>query len=295
VATLFLVSTPIGNLGDLSPRAADTLRDVTRVLAEDTRRTRLLTERVGSSARLVSLHAHNESKRIAQLLAWLDAGEDLALVSDAGTPLLSDPGARVVRAVLDGGHSVVPIPGPSAILAALVASGLPSERFTFLGFVPRKGTERRELLERVASSAETAVIFESPQRLQALLGALAEACGPERRVAVTRELTKLHEEIIRGTLEEANAYYREHPPKGEVTVVVAPASESEHDVQRKGDLEVEARRLAAELLAEGRKPSEAAKELAVRLDLARNEAYRVVQQSIAQSTTEQSTDESASA
>ena len=282
MATLFLVSTPIGNLGDLSPRAADTLRDVGRVLAEDTRRTRLLTARVGSSARLVSLHAHNESKRIAQILAWLDAGEDLALVSDAGTPLLSDPGARVVRAVLDGGHDVVPIPGPSAILAALVASGLPSDRFAFLGFVPRRGSERRELLARVASSGETTVLFESPQRLGALLGALAEACGAERRVAVARELTKLHEEIIRGTLEEASAYYREHPPKGEVTVVVAPASEPE----RGGDPEVEARRLAAQLLAEGMKPSEAAKELAARLDLARNEAYRVVQQSTHESAEE---------
>jgi 16S rRNA (cytidine1402-2'-O)-methyltransferase len=284
VATLFLVSTPIGNLGDLSPRAADTLRDVSRVLAEDTRRTRLLTERVGSSAPLVSLHAHNESRRIAQILGWLDGGENLALVSDAGTPLLSDPGARLVRAVLDAGHVVVPIPGPSAILAALVASGLPTETFTFLGFVPRKGIERRQLLERVASSRETTVLFESPQRLAPLLEALAEGCGPGRRVAVTRELTKLHEEIVRGTLQEASAYYREHPPKGEVTVVVAPASESEHEVQRRGDLEVEARSLAAELLAGGMKPSVAAKELAARLDLTRNEAYRVVQESIELST-----------
>jgi len=278
VATLFLVSTPIGNLGDLSPRAADTLRAVGRVLAEDTRRTRVLTQRAGSTARLVSLHAHNESERIAQILGWLDAGEDLALVSDAGTPLLSDPGARVVHAALDGGHNVVPIPGPSAILAALVASGLPTERFAFLGFVPRKGSERQELMARVASSGETTVLFESPQRLGALLSALAEVCGAERRVAVTRELTKLHEEIVRGTLEEAAAYYREHPPKGEVTVVVAPASEAE----RGGDLEVEARGIAAQLLAQGMKPSEAAKELAARLDLARNEAYRVVQKCTAE-------------
>ena len=278
MATLFLVSTPIGNLGDLSPRAADTLRAVGRVLAEDTRRTRVLTQRAGSTARLVSLHAHNESERIAQILGWLDAGEDLALVSDAGTPLLSDPGARVVHAALDGGHNVVPIPGPSAILAALVASGLPTERFAFLGFVPRKGSERQELMARVASSGETTVLFESPQRLGALLSALAEVCGAERRVAVTRELTKLHEEIVRGTLEEAAAYYREHPPKGEVTVVVAPASEAE----RGGDLEVEARGIAAQLLAQGMKPSEAAKELAARLDLARNEAYRVVQKCTAE-------------
>ncbi len=278
MATLFLVSTPIGNLGDLSPRAADTLRDVRRVLAEDTRRTRILTERVGSSAPLVSLHAHNESERTAKVLEWLAAGEDLALVSDAGTPLLSDPGARLVRSVLDAGHRVVPIPGPSAILAALIASGLAGERFAFLGFVPRKGSERRNLLERVARSVETTVVFESPQRLSDLLDALEEACGQERPAAVARELTKLHEELVRGTLQELSAYYRQHPPKGEVTVVVAPATESA--AQQEGDLEVEARGLAARLLAEGVRPSAAAKELVARLALARNEAYRVVQESL---------------
>jgi 16S rRNA (cytidine1402-2'-O)-methyltransferase len=279
VATLFLVSTPIGNLGDLSPRAADTLRGVSRVLAEDTRRTRVLTERVGSTAPLVSLHAHNESERTAQVLGWLEAGEDLALVSDAGTPLLSDPGARVVRAVLEAGHRVVPIPGPSAILAALTASGLAGDRFTFLGFVPRKGADRRELLARVAASTETTVLFESPQRLDDLLEALADACGPDRPAAVARELTKLHEEFVRGTLQEITAYYRQHPPKGEVTVVVAPAAETEAKSAHE-DLELEARGLAARLLAGGMKPSAAAKELTVRLDLARNDAYRVVQESL---------------
>jgi 16S rRNA (cytidine1402-2'-O)-methyltransferase len=279
VATLFLVSTPIGNLGDLSPRAADTLRGVNRVLAEDTRRTRVLTERVGSTAPLVSLHAHNESERTAQVLGWLEAGEDLALVSDAGTPLLSDPGARVVRAALEAGHRVVPIPGPSAILAALTASGLAGDRFTFLGFVPRKGADRRELLARVAASTETTVLFESPQRLDDLLEALADACGPDRPAAVARELTKLHEEFVRGTLQEITAYYRQHPPKGEVTVVVAPAAETEAKSAHE-DLELEARGLAARLLAGGMKPSAAAKELTVRLDLARNDAYRVVQESL---------------
>ena len=274
MATLFLVSTPIGNLEDLSPRAADTLRTVGRVLAEDTRRTRILTERVGSSAKLVSLHEHNERERSPQILAWLGSGEDLALVSDAGTPLLSDPGARVVEAVLGAGHRVVPIPGPSAILAALVASGLPSERFVFLGFPPRKGGERRALLERVARSEETVVLFESPQRVVDLLEALAEACGPDRRAAAARELTKVHEEVSRGTLLEVAAYYREHPPRGEVTIVVAPASEADTTES----IQEDARQLASRLLAEGLKPSEAAKELAARLALARNDAYRVVQE-----------------
>jgi 16S rRNA (cytidine1402-2'-O)-methyltransferase len=274
VATLFLVSTPIGNLGDLSPRAEDTLRTVGRVLAEDTRRTRILTDRAGSSARLVSLHAHNERERIDKVLEWLAAGEDLALVSDAGTPLLSDPGARLVGAVLAAGHHVVPIPGPSAILAALVASGLPSARFTFLGFTERKGSERNALLDRVARSEETVVLFESPQRLGALLDDLSRSCGPDRQAAIARELTKVHEELRRGTIEELAGYYREHPPKGEVTVVVAPAQ----GVGTRADWEEEARKVAAELLAEGRKPSEAARELASRLDLARNDAYRVVQE-----------------
>lgn len=276
MATLFLVSTPIGNLGDLSPRAADTLRGVARILAEDTRRTRVLAERAGASAPLVSLHAHNERERIAKILEWLGAGDDLALVSDAGTPLLSDPGARVVEAVLDAGHRVVPIPGPSAILAALVASGLPSERFVFLGFPERKGADRRALLERVARAEETVVLFESPQRLTGLLDALADACGPTRRVVVARELTKVHEELTRGTIDEVSAYYREHPPKGEVTVVVAPAPEADS----KGERGEEARELAARLLSEGLKPSEAAKQIAGRLDLARNEAYRLVQEAL---------------
>jgi 16S rRNA (cytidine1402-2'-O)-methyltransferase len=272
VATLYLVSTPIGNLGDLSQRAIDTLKGVSRVLAEDTRRSRVLVDRAGATVPLVSLHAHNERERTERILEWLGEGEDIALVSDAGTPLVSDPGARVVSAVLDAGHTVVPIPGPSAVLAALVASGLPSERFTFLGFPERKGPGRRALLARIASSMETVVLFESPNRLVELLSDLASTCGANREVAVARELTKVHEEISRGTLAEVAGYYGEHPPRGEVTVVVAPAAGG----AGAENLEEEARSLAADLLAEGRKPSEAAKEVAARLDVARNEAYRIV-------------------
>lgn len=272
MATLYLVSTPIGNLGDLSPRAAEILRGVHRILAEDTRRTRVLAEHAGSRARLVSLHAHNETARLARILAWLGEGEDLALVSDAGTPLVSDPGGRVVSAVVDAGHRVVPVPGPSAVLAALVASGLPTERFVFLGFPDRKGKARRRLLERVAASEETAILFESPNRLVKLLEALIEAAGPERRVAIARELTKLHEEWFRGTLAEALGYYRERPARGEVTVVVGPREVAGTEEQDAG----EAERLAAELIASGVKPSEAARTLVDRLDLARNQAYRIV-------------------
>jgi 16S rRNA (cytidine1402-2'-O)-methyltransferase len=272
VGTLYVVSTPIGNLGDLSPRAADTLRDVSHILAEDTRRTRILAERAGSAARLVSLHEHNERERTDAVLGWLADQEDLALVSDAGTPLVSDPGAKLVAAVLEAGYRVVPIPGPSAVVAALVASGLPCERFTFLGFPERKGRARRELLERVAASEETVVLFESPQRLVELLHALADACGGERLVAAARELTKVHEEVRRGTMVDVAAYYETNPPKGEVTLVVAGAD----PVDRSEEVESRARQLAGELLAGGVKPSAAAKEIAERLDLARNEAYRIV-------------------
>lgn len=273
MATLYVVSTPIGNLGDLSPRAAETLRSVRTILAEDTRRTRILADHAESKAKLVSLHAHNEAERTERILEWLDAGDDLALVSDAGTPLVSDPGARVVDAATAAGHTVLPVPGPSAVLAALVGSGLPSERFTFLGFVDRKGRERIRLLRRVAESTETTVLFESPRRLVSLLKALAEVCGEDRRVAVARELTKVHEEFVRGTLAEAAAYYEERPPKGEVTLVVAPAQE--HVGQE--DSAEAARALASELLEGGARPSEVARVVSDRLGLARNAAYRIVQ------------------
>jgi 16S rRNA (cytidine1402-2'-O)-methyltransferase len=273
VATLYLVSTPIGNLGDLSIRAGETLKGVRRILAEDTRRTGVLARHVGSSATLVSLHAHNEAERTERVLAWLDEGDDMALVSDAGTPLVSDPGGRLVEAVVRHGHTVVPIPGASAVLAALTGSGLPAARFAFLGFPERKGRGRAALLRRVASSAETVVLFESPNRVVGLLEDLAGACGSGRRVSVARELTKVHEEFVRGTLVEAAGYYREHPPKGEVTLVVAPA---EADPEADEAKEERGRELARELLAEGMKPSRAAREVASRLDVPRNAAYRIV-------------------
>jgi 16S rRNA (cytidine1402-2'-O)-methyltransferase len=274
VSTLYVVATPIGNLGDLSPRAAQALTSADRILAEDTRRSRVLTEHVGARAPMVSLHAHNEAERVARVLAWLDAGETLVLVSDAGTPLVSDPGGRLVHAVVEAGHVVVPVPGPSAVLAALVGSGLAGDRFTFLGFPERKGKARAALLERVVRAEEAVVLFESPQRLVRLLEELAEACGGARRVSVARELTKIHEEFVRGTRVEAAAYYRQHPPRGEVSLVVAPAEAGSLD---SGDVEEEAARMARELLAGGAKPSEAAREITRRLALARNAAYRIVQ------------------
>jgi 16S rRNA (cytidine1402-2'-O)-methyltransferase len=275
MATLYLVSTPIGNLGDLSRRAGETLGSVGRVLAEDTRRTRTLMSHLGLTTPLVSLHEHNEAAREEKILGWLAAGEDLALVSDAGTPLVSDPGRRIVTAVVEAGHAVVPIPGPSAVLAALVGSGLPPVPFTFLGFAPRKGKERTAFLERVAASPDTTVLFESPERLKSLLAALVEACGGEREAAVAREVTKLHEEFVRGSLDELAEAFQALPPRGEITVVMAGAPEAEEAGE---DLEAAATSLARELLEEGMTPSRVAKELAGELGIPRNRAYRLAQE-----------------
>jgi len=275
MATLFVVSTPIGNLEDVTRRAVAVLEGAARILAEDTRRTRTLLEHLGLSKAVVSCHAHNEAARTGEVLGWLDAGEDVALVSDAGTPLLSDPGERLVRAVIGAGHSVVPIPGASAVTAALAASGLPATPFSFFGFVPRKGSERERLLERIAASLETVVVFEAPGRLTRLLEDLVGVCGEERRVAVARELTKVHEEFVRGTLSDARRYYGERRVRGEVTVGVEPApSPSGADVVDRAA----GRALARALLDTGASPSHAAREVAKRLGVARNEAYALVQE-----------------
>lgn len=274
MSILYLVSTPIGNLGDLSDRAKKILSTVSRVLAEDTRRTRALLSHLGISKPLVSLHAHNEASREEQILRWLDGGEDLALVSDAGTPLVSDPGARVVEAVLDADHEVVPIPGPSAILAALVASGLPSEPFSFLGFMPRKGKERADLMKRLVAALETTVLFESPERLVALMENLTEATGPDRRCAVARELTKRHEEFVRGTVSELLEHFQQNPPRGEITVVLAAAPDTETSTRVD---EEAASALALALLNQGERPSRVAREVARRLGMPRNQVYQLVQ------------------
>lgn len=270
MATVHIVSTPIGNLGDLSPRGAEALRRADRVLAEDTRRTAILMRHIGSEVPMTSVHDHNEARRVGQVVEWLAEGKRLVLVSDAGTPLLSDPGARIVEAVLAEGHEVVPVPGPSAVLVALVGSGLPSDRFAFLGFVPRKGRDRSTTLARIADSLETTVSFESPERLVRLLEALIERCGPERPACVARELTKIHETFQRGTLSELHAYYQNEVPRGEVTLVVAgaPARVTSDTVVRD-----EARRL----LDEGTPPSRAAREVARVTGVGRNRAYAIVQ------------------
>jgi 16S rRNA (cytidine1402-2'-O)-methyltransferase len=217
---LTVVATPIGNLGDLSPRAAAALREADVVACEDTRRTAVLLREAGSTAPMVPAHEHNEAARAVDLVRRALAGQRVALVSDAGMPGISDPGARIVRAAIDAGVEVTVVPGPSAVETALVASGLPPEPFVFVGFFPRRPGERRRLLDLLAPVPATVVGFESPRRVGSLLAELAER-DPERPVAVCRELTKLHEQVLRGSAAEVAAALTE-PPRGEVTVVLGP-------------------------------------------------------------------------
>lgn len=271
---LYLVSTPIGNLDDITLRALEVLKMVDVVLAEDTRRTGVMLKRFGIEARLISAHEHNESARARLVAELLGEGKKVAIVTDAGTPLLSDPGARLVASAIEAGYPVVPIPGASALLAALVASGISADRFTFYGFIPRKGGVRTELLKEIAASPHTSVIYESPHRTADLIDDLVEAAGPDRRVAVARELTKLHEEIYRAPLAEAAMHLREREVRGEIVVILEGRAEPAvpHDAAVEA-----ARTLARALLANGVAPSAVARELRQRLDVSRNDAYQLVQ------------------
>ena len=270
--TLFVVATPLGNLGDLTPRAAELLRSVPVVAAEDTRRTLALLSHLGASPTLISFHAHSDQRRLDSLLEILQTGRDVALVSDAGTPVVSDPGAELVAAVRQAGGPVVPIPGVSAVAAALSAAGLPGDRYLFLGFVPRKGSERHRLLARAAAEEWTVVLYEAPPRLVALLRDLAALTGPARRAVVARELTKIHEEIRSGTLEELAEHYDTTPPRGEITVVLAGTGEAPEPPDRTAD----AIELATDLLAQGLTRKETVRRVVDGLGLPRNDAYRLV-------------------
>jgi 16S rRNA (cytidine1402-2'-O)-methyltransferase len=226
---LDVVATPIGNLADISARARTALADADLIAAEDTRRTRALLSALGVSATLRSLNAYNESERIDELMRELCAGKSIALVSDAGTPLLSDPGFALVRAAIARGIEVRAIPGASALTAALCIAGLPLDRFAFEGFLPSRARERRERLAQLAGEPRTLVFFEAPHRIEALLGELVELFGAERRAAVARELTKVHETVYRGTLFELAATARSNADmaRGEITLVVSGAPSPE--------------------------------------------------------------------
>jgi 16S rRNA (cytidine1402-2'-O)-methyltransferase len=241
---LLVVATPIGNLGDLTARAAEALRTADLVLAEDTRRTGRLLAHVGSDAPQRSLHEHNERDRVADVVGRVAAGATVVLVTDAGTPLVSDPGLAVVRGCVDAGLPVVPLPGPSAPLAALVASGLPTDRFTFEGFLPRRGRARAERLAELADEPRTAVLFVTPHRAAADLADLAAACGEDRPAALCRELTKLHEEVRRGPLGRLRDGLGE--VRGELTLVLAGApAPAGPDAPEPADVAAVAARVAA--------------------------------------------------
>jgi len=266
--SLVLVGTPIGNLGDLAPRAAEALAGADAVCCEDTRRTGKLLSLAGIERRpLVVVNEHSEAREIPQVLARLARGERVALVSDAGMPGISDPGERLVAAVVAAGHAVEVVPGPSASLAALVVSGLPAGRFVFEGFLPRKGAGRTERLGAVARELRTTVLYEAPHRLARTLADLAAACGDGRPVVVARELTKLHEEVWRGTLGGAVAWAEDRQPRGEMVIVLAgaPAAAPPDDEDVLAALRDE--------LAAGATARDAARAVADRLSVPRRRAY----------------------
>lgn len=267
---LYVVSTPIGHLGDLSSRAAEVLRSVPLIACEDTRTSRVLLDHYGISTPTVALHAHSSEAEIERLLVRLEGGEDLALISDAGTPLLSDPGSSLVGGAIQRGVTVVPVPGASALLAALVGAGLDASRFTFLGFLPSREGDQREVLAAERQSPHTLVLYESPRRVGATLGLLLEVLG-DRQACVARELTKRFETFDRGALSALVPRYQEGT-LGEVAIVVAGASKVSADDG--ADREEAIAREVAALDAAGLKTAEAARRLAGAFGLTRQEAYR---------------------
>ncbi len=266
---LVLVATPIGNLGDLPPRAVEALAGADAVACEDTRHSgRLLAHAGIADARLLRLDAHTEDRATEDVLRRLGEGQVVAVVTDAGTPGISDPGERLVRRVVEAGHEVTVVPGPSAPVAALVASGLPTERWCMEGFLPRKGAARSARLAELAVEERTMVLFESPHRLAATLAELGAAFGAGRPACVAREMTKLHEEFVRGTLEELAAWAAQ-PPKGEVVLVVGGAPPAE------GPDDERVRVALREALDRGASTRDAADEVARLLGVGRRRAYRL--------------------
>lgn len=269
--TLYIVATPVGNLEDLTFRALRILRDEVELIAcEDTRQTQKLLTHYGIHQPLISYHEHNETSRSAELIEILRSEKSIALVSDAGTPLLSDPGYRVVRAAIENGIAVVPIPGASALLPALTASGLPTGAFSFLGFLPPKVAARRKRLERLVSEKQTTVVFESPHRILETLDLLEEVFG-KRRLVLAREITKLHEEFLRGSaLEIRNELAARDSVKGEMTLVIEGANDT--------SIEIDPVLAVQQLEAEGTLRMDAIKTVAKRHGLPKREVYRLVEE-----------------
>lgn len=265
--SLFVVATPIGNLGDITFRAVEVLKSVSLVVAEDTRHSRTLMTHLGITTPMTAYHEHNEARESPRLVTRMLGGESIALISDAGTPLLSDPGARLVAAAVEAELRVIPIPGASALLSALVASGISADQFTFLGFLPRKGGEREATLRAISRSLVTTVIYESPQRVSATLADLIEAGCGERTAALARELTKHFEEIRRGTVASLHAGTLDGV-RGEIVLVIAGATE-------RAPTETEARDTVSKMRSEGASSREIIERLTDELGVPRNVAYKL--------------------
>ncbi len=268
---LYLIATPIGNLEDISHRAVRLLGEVDLIACEDTRHTRKLLNHYGISTRTISYHEHNERERAAQLLKLIESGSNVAIVSDAGTPGISDPGYRLTQLAIEGGATVVSVPGPSALVTALVASGLPTDEFLFAGFLPAKANARRARLKQLGAVAATLIFYEGPHRLAATLQDALEILG-ERNAVIARELTKMHEEIARGRLSELVKRFSAEPIRGEIVLLIdryAIAGETENEVAP-----VSISSLVSALEREGMDHRAALKKAAKELGLSRDEAYR---------------------
>ena len=272
IGTLYLCATPIGNLEDMTYRAVRVLKEVPLIAAEDTRRTRQLLTHFGLSTRLTSYHEHNKMEKGPELIEWLISGNDLACVSDAGLPGVADPGARLAADAIAAGIRVVPIPGANAALSALIASGLDTTRFSFVGFLPRKSEKRRETLNELAERSDTLVFYEAPHRLAETLRAILDALG-NRPAAIGRELTKKFEEFRRGDLSELLAWCEENSPRGEFVIVVRGAEKGAETVPAVPEDAVE---IARALITAGVAKKEAIREAAKRTGLSRRDVYQAV-------------------
>ncbi|MCA1994871.1 MAG: 16S rRNA (cytidine(1402)-2'-O)-methyltransferase [Coleofasciculus sp. S288] len=267
---LYIVGTPIGNLEDMTFRAVKTLQSVDLIAAEDTRHTGKLLQHFQIKTPQLSYHEHNRNERLPELLGLLNEGKAIALVTDAGMPGISDPGYELVKACTEAGITVIPIPGATAGITALSAAGLPTDRFVFEGFLPASGQNRQKRLEFVAAESRTIILYESPHRIQQTLQDLGNCFGKDRRIVVARELTKLHEEFWRGTIEDAIAHYTEREPKGEFTLVIA-GKLPEIPVLSEEELKAE----LTKIMAQGISRSQASRQLAQQTKLSRRELYQL--------------------
>ena len=269
---LYIVGTPIGNLEDMTFRAVRILQEVDLIASEDTRHTGKLLHHFQITTPQISYHEHNKLSRLEELLQYLRQGKTIALVTDAGMPGISDPGHELIGACIEAGFSVIPIPGATAAITALVTSGLPTDRFVFEGFFPTKSQERNERLQAIKNETRTLIFYEAPHRLQQILRDLADSLGEDRKIVLARELTKLYEEFWRGTIGEATVLYQwEKVPKGEYTLVVAGASEAENLILSETELKAELQ----QLLNQGMTRSQASRQLAQLTSLPRRQIYQL--------------------